>query len=139
MATRPRLTTLATGGDLLHSFLGPFPVAFFTGALLTDLTYQRTAGMQWSNFSAWLITAGLFTGAVAVLAEIAAPTRSRLAGVTDVVVLFLALFNIFVHSRDAYASVMPDGLILSFATVVALLVAGWLHWTSRWSIYRRTS
>lgn len=137
MATRPRPSPLATGGDFVFAFLSPFPVAFFTGALLTDLTYQRTAEMQWTNFSAWLITAGLFTGVPAVIGEVAAPTRSRLAGILDVVVLVLALFNIFVHSRDAYTSVVPTGLTLSFLTVLALLVAGWLHWSARWADYRR--
>jgi len=34
----------------------------------------------------------------------------------------LALFNNFVHSRDAWTSVMPMGLALSAMTVLAMLI-----------------
>jgi uncharacterized membrane protein len=32
----------------------------------------------------------------------------------------------FVHSRDAWTSVVPTGLILSAATVVILMITAWL-------------
>ena len=38
----------------------------------------------------------------------------------NVVALVLAIVNMFVHSRDAWTSVVPTGLILSAATVVIL-------------------
>jgi len=44
----------------------------------------------------------------------------------NVVVLVLALFNSFVHSRDAWTSVVPSGLILSALTVIVLLFTGWM-------------
>jgi uncharacterized membrane protein len=44
----------------------------------------------------------------------------------NVIVLLLALFNNFVHSRDAWTSVVPTGLILSALTVVVMLVTAWL-------------
>ncbi|EHN71864.1 hypothetical protein SMCF_8723, partial [Streptomyces coelicoflavus ZG0656] len=39
----------------LHAILLCFPIALFTSALISDIAYLRTAEMQWSNFSAWLI------------------------------------------------------------------------------------
>jgi len=44
-------------------------------------------------------------------------------------VLVLALFNSFIHSRDAWTSVGPTGLILSAITVGVMLFTGWLGWT----------
>jgi len=39
-------------------------------------------------------------------------------------VFVLALFNAFIHSRDAWTSVVPTGLTLSAVTFVVILVAG---------------
>ena len=49
----------------LHRLLLAFPIALFTIALFTDIAYLRTAEMQWSNFSAWLIAGALVFGGVA--------------------------------------------------------------------------
>jgi uncharacterized membrane protein len=46
----------------------------------------------------------------------------------NAVALVLAIFNAFIHSRDAYTSVVPTGLILSALTVLILLVTGWMGW-----------
>ena len=43
--------------------------------------------------------------------------------------LILAIINAFVHSRDAYTSVVPTGLILSALVVLILLVTGWNGWS----------
>jgi uncharacterized membrane protein len=40
----------------------------------------------------------------------------------------LAVLNALVHTRDAYTSVVPVGLILSLAVVLILLVTGWNGW-----------
>jgi uncharacterized membrane protein len=52
----------------LHPMLVPFPIAFFTGALFTDVAYWKTAEMMWADFSAWLLFAGLVMGVLAALA-----------------------------------------------------------------------
>ena len=46
----------------------------------------------------------------------------------NAVVLVLALFNSFIHSRDAWTSVVPTGLMLSAITVLVMLFTGWLGW-----------
>ena len=47
----------------------------------------------------------------------------------NLVVLVLAFFNALVHTRDAWTSVVPIGLMLSIVTVLILPVTGWLGWT----------
>ena len=90
---------------------------------------------RFADFSAWLLFAGLVLGALAAIAGLvdflsnrlirALPTAwLHMAG--NIVVMLLALFNSFVHSRDAWTSVVPTGLILSALTVVVMLFTGWL-------------
>src|SRR5258708_2237723 len=51
-----------------HPILVAFPIAYFTGALLTDLAYLQTADVLWETFSDWLITAGLIAAGLASVA-----------------------------------------------------------------------
>jgi uncharacterized membrane protein len=119
----------------IHPMLVSFPIACFVGTLLTDLAYWKTAEMMWADFSAWLLFFGLVMGGLAAIAGLVdflsnrsiralAPAWFHMIG--NVVVLVLALFNSFVHSRDAWTSVVPSGLILSALTVIVLLFTGWM-------------
>ena len=94
--------------------------------------------MQWADFSAWLVTLGViigwlagivglidFLGNRAVRAQ--PPAWAHFLG--NVAVLILATLNMLVHSRDAWTSVVPIGLILSLATVIILLFTGWMGWS----------
>ena len=121
--------------ETLHALLGSFPVAFFTLAFVTDIVYSRTAYLQWQYFSIWLITAGLIMGGLAVLAGLIEwlvgrrHARARglgLHSIVTVVALLLGLLNAFVHSRDGWTAVVPEGLILSGVVALLLLVAAWL-------------
>ena len=49
----------------LHRMLLAFPISLFTFALFTDIAYLKTAEVQWTNFSAWLITGALVFGGIA--------------------------------------------------------------------------
>ncbi|WP_413708757.1 DUF2231 domain-containing protein [Rhizobium sp. Rhizsp82] len=110
-----------------------FAAACFTGALITDIAYSQTAEMTWANFSAWLLTAGLLLGGLALLAGLVdlARGRFRFAGgaallyvLGNIAVFVVSLFNAFIHSRDAWTSVVPTGLALSVvAFVLMILVA----------------
>ena len=112
-----------------------FPIACFCCALATDIAYARTADMLWADFSAWLLAAGLVVGVLAGLAGLVhALTRRRapvgrpvgVLALGGLVVLTLALFNNLFHTRDGWTSVVPFGLALSAATVVAILATAWL-------------
>ena len=126
--------TAAIGGVPLHAMLVPFPIACFTGALLTDIAYSRTAQVQWTNFSQWLLAFGLFMGLLAALfglIDFLAAGRDRpaigwlhLAG--NAVILVIVGFNNFIHARDGWTGVVPIGLTLSIVTVLLLVVTGFL-------------
>ena len=139
---RPR-STAALFGHPLHPMVVPFPIVCFTGALITDIAYWRTAFIMWSNFSAWLIAAGLVTGALAALLGIidyagsrrvrrlrAAPWHMAL----NLAAWVIELLNALVHSRDGWTSAVPEGLALSALAVALLVVSGWL---GQHMVYRR--
>jgi uncharacterized membrane protein len=117
----------------------PVPVVCFVEAFFTDLIYWKTATIMWANISAWLLTAGLLVSIFVVLAGLisflgdnrgraARPTWIHVVGY--ILVLILSIFNAFIHSRDAYTSVVPTGLILSRIAVLILLAMGWNSWAT---------
>jgi uncharacterized membrane protein len=127
-------STASIAGHPIHPMLVPFPIAFFTGALVTDIAYWRTEQLMWSNFSSWLIAGGLLMGGLAALAglvDFASRRAIRAQGpawphaLGNIVVLALALLNAFVHARDGWTSVVPWGLALSACVVVLMAVTGW--------------
>ena len=131
-------STARIAGHPLHPMLVPFPIACFVGTLLTDIAYWRTANIMWANFSSWLLTAGLVMGGLAALfglidffgsRRVRAQTPAWPHMLGNLLVLALSLVNAFIHSRDAWTSVVPTGLILSAVVVLILLVTGWLGWS----------
>ncbi|MDQ1153106.1 DUF2231 domain-containing protein [Brevundimonas sp. SORGH_AS_0993] len=124
----------------LHRLLLAFPVALFPAALVADIAYLRTAEMQWSNFSAWMIAgalvfaglAGLFSIAGLVMAVRRGQARwATLHLVTLTAAWVLGLINAFKHSQDAWSSVGVFGLMLSVLCAILILVAGWTAYMSR--------
>lgn len=107
-----------------------FPIALFTIGVLTDLAYLSTAQIQWTNFSAWLITGGLVFGGVVLawsLVDLALRRgRAPLFPLLLAAMWLAGLVNIFQHSRDAWSSVGAFGLILSLLSSALALAAGWV-------------
>jgi uncharacterized membrane protein len=127
----------------LHPTLMWIPTTCFVGTLLTDIVYYRTAEMMWTDFSAWLISAGVILGWLNCIAGIVdlvgrrygtAPVPAWTYSVGILVVMILATINMLIHTRDAWTSVVPWGLALSVITVVALIFTTWIGWTA---LYRR--
>ncbi len=127
----------------IHPMLVPIPFVCFVGALLTDIAYAVTAQIMWANFSAWLLTIGVITGVLAAIAGLIDFLSGRLIRgqaqawphmIGNLAVLVIAFFNALVHTRDAWTSVVPTGLILSAITVVILCITGWL---GRGLVYRQ--
>lgn len=119
----------------LHTILAAYPIAFFTGAMVTDLVYVQTYEMQWANFSVWMIAAGLVMAGLAGVAGIVDAVRYRrqnrprpgLAHSLGTALVFvIEVINAFVHSRDGYTSVVPLGLTLSVAATILVLVTSWI-------------
>lgn len=120
----------------LHSILLAFPLVLFASAVITDIAYLKTAEMQWSNFSAWLIAGGLFMGAIVLLWAIIAffTNRARTASSGPYLLLLAAMWvigfvNALLHSRDAGYSVTPTALVLSIAVALLALVAAWVGYS----------
>ena len=117
----------------LHAILLAFPVALYSAALLSDITYLNTAVIQWTNFSAWLIAgADIFAAVVLVWALLSLffgrarhAKRRGIVYLTVVAVMFAAgVLNAFQHARDGWHSVGTFGLVLSIVcTILAFLAA----------------
>lgn len=126
--SRPRSAAAAVVFDLLD----PIPYGFFVGALVFDAVYAKTGEMLWVKAAAWLISIGLFFAILPRLIDLVRvwfPGAGRVREGAEVIGFWLnlaaiaaAIFNAFVHSRDAYA-VMPEGLWLSVLTIVLLVLA----------------
>lgn len=110
-----------------YASLVGFPISCFVLTLLTDLAYWKTASYLWVTFSVWLLTVGLLGAAATFVAGIVDLVRRRGLGepglrlAAHLVAALLALVNVFVHSRDGYTAVVPQGLILSALTVLVLI------------------
>ena len=116
-------------GRPIHRMLVSFSVAYFVGALVTDLAYWQMPDVMWERFSVWLIAAGLIMAGLATIAyvidlagrrRIDRPAWPRMAGYG--LAVLLALTSAFVHSRDGYTAVVPTGLMLSALVVVVLVL-----------------
>jgi uncharacterized membrane protein len=118
--------------------LVPIPLTCFVATLVTDIVYWRTAAMLWADISAWLLVIGLIVSLVAATAGVIdffGDRRIRelraawIHGLGNTAALILSIFNALIHTRDAYTSVVPSGLILSALVVLILLITGWNGWT----------
>jgi uncharacterized membrane protein len=131
-------STASIAGHPLHVMLVPIPIVCFVATLVTDIVYWQTANMLWADMSAWLLVVGLIVSVFAIVAgliDFLGDCRIRtlhaawIHVVGNVTVIIISIFNAFIHSRDAYTSVVPTGLILSAIVVLILLVTGWNGWT----------
>ena len=131
-------STAQIGGHPIHPMLVPIPIACFVGTLVSDLVYWKTATIMWADVSAWLLTVGLVVSIFVVLAGlidflgdpgVRALRPAWIHGLGNALVIVLSIINAFVHSRDAYTSVVPTGLTLSAVVVLILLVTGWNGWS----------
>lgn len=117
----------------LHGIILAFPISLFSASLATDIAYLRTAEIQWTNFSAWLIVGALVFGGLAMawglvswfLGRGRPGGKMRLSYLGAVALMWiLGLINAFKHSQDAWSSVGAFGLTLSILCTVLALAAG---------------
>lgn len=114
----------------LYALLNPIPFGFFVAALIFDVTYFRSGTMLWNKGAAWLIAIGLVFAVIPRVVNLMqvwitsrhfATSTDRLDFWLNLLAIVAAIFNAFVHSRDAFA-VMPTGLWLSVCTVALLAI-----------------
>lgn len=125
--------------DGVFGLLDPIPFGCFVAALIFDITYARTAVIIWDKGAAWLIVFGLLFAVVPRLIDLVRVWIRPLHRVTGaekldfwlhLLAIVAAIFNAFVHSRDAYAT-MPAGLWLSACTVLLMSVGQVVRATDR--------
>lgn len=123
----PRRSVVASA---VYALLDPIPFGCFVAAFVFDILYVRTAVMLWDKAAAWLIVMGLLFAIVPRLVNLVDVwflPRPATAGVDrgdfwlNLLAIVAAIFNAFVHSRDAYA-VVPAGVWLSACTVALLAI-----------------
>jgi uncharacterized membrane protein len=96
--------------------------------------YTSNSLMQWANFSCWLIAGGLVLALLATVSLVfdfvlgrARRIRWLDFGLVGAAAI-LSLVNVFVHTRDAWTSVVPTGITLSIIVTVLLVAAGLRGW-----------
>ena len=128
-AIHPRSPSVVA--NVVYGVLNPIAFGCFAAALVFDVLYLRTAEVLWNKAAAWLVVFGLVASVLPRLVNLGqvwfgsralAGWADRLDFWFNLLGVAVAVFNAFVHSRDAYA-VVPAGVILSACTV-ALLALG---------------
>lgn len=129
-----RLPPEAGRRSVLHpGFVGAGPTLLIA-ALATDLMYWKTSNWQWANSSAGLITAGLVLALVATIVLLIDFASGRVGPINWISFLLVAaaallsLLNVFIHSREAWTSVVPQGISLSAIVTILLLMAAASGW-----------
>jgi uncharacterized membrane protein len=131
----PRPISAAPGLRPLHPLFVGMGGTLLIAAAFTDAMYVSNALMQWANFSAWLITCGLVLALVSVLVlglDALLGNAGRIRGFDFgllAAAAILSLFNVFVHTRDAWTSVVPAGIVLSVLVAIMLVIVGVRGWT----------
>jgi uncharacterized membrane protein len=125
----------AINGHPIHPMLVPLPIGFFIGALLSDLAFAGTRELFWATASAWLIAAGLVTGAAAaVVGFVDFLGSSRVRGlyhawyhlIGNVAALGIALISLLLRLSMGMASgALPWGVLMSMVVAGLLLFTGW--------------
>ncbi len=116
--------------NAIYGLLNPIPFGCFVAALIFDILYMQTAVILWDKGASWLIVFGLLFAIVPRLINLVqvwitdrrtVVRADRLDFWFNLVAIVAAIFNAFVHSRDAYA-VVPAGVWLSACTVALLSI-----------------
>jgi uncharacterized membrane protein len=120
---------------LIHPFFVSLGGSLLIAAFGSDIMYAQTSLMQWSNASDWLITVGLLLallGAIALLVDVLAGRGTPINWLNFVLLALaavLSIINAFVHSRDAWTAVVPEGIWLSGVAAALLLIVGIRGWS----------
>lgn len=117
----------------LHLISVAAAMTLFLGALLADIAYGQTYEVQWTNFASWLLVGGQVFATLSVVLALVDFLRGRRAhgrwGGIYLLVLAIAwvcgMLNNLVHAMDAWQK-MPQALVLSLVTMIAVLIAVWV-------------
>jgi uncharacterized membrane protein len=129
-------------GHPLHPAIVSYPIAFFTGAFLTDLAFLFLGDAFWATGSFWLLAAGLATAALAALAgltdflgdrRIRALPDAWMHMVGNVTAVVIELINLILRLHDHAGPIASPGVYLSG---VAFLILGFTGWKGGELVFR---
>jgi len=121
-------------GHPLHPLMVTFPIAFFVGAFLTDLSYCSTGDPFWARASFWLVVGGLVGGILAAVLGLIdflsiQRVREHPAGwihfIGNSTVLLLSMISLILRWGDPAAAILPWGLTISTVVSGILVITGW--------------
>jgi uncharacterized membrane protein len=136
-------STAKIAGHPLHPMLVPFPIAFFVATVGADIMYLQDGDFFWFRASEWLLGAGVVMAVLAALAgitDLLGDARIRDLSIAwvhflgNLLAVLLEAFNWYQRYSMGESVVRSPGIYLSIATVLILLVTGWLGWEM---VYRR--
>jgi uncharacterized membrane protein len=136
-------STAKIAGHPLHPMLVPFPIAFFVATVGADIMYLQDGDFFWFRASEWLLGAGVVMALLAALAgitDLLGDARIRDLSIAwvhflgNLLAVLLEAFNWYQRYSMGESVVRSPGIYLSIATVLILLVTGWLGWEM---VYRR--
>ena len=122
------VTRRSAAANAVYGLLNPIPFGCFVAALIFDITYAHTGVILWDKAAAWLITIGLLFAIIPrivnlvqvwVTGRLGALRAEKFDFWLNLLAIVAAIFNAFVHSRDAYG-VVPAGVWLSLCTVILI-------------------
>ena len=139
-------STAAIAGHPIHPMLIPFPIAFLTAALGTDLAARATEDPFWSRASEWLLGAGIVTGVAAgavgaidylTIRRAREKTVGQLHAYGNPAALALAAVNLALRRRDGNGgAARPPGADEVFLTAVTAALLGVTGWAGAELSYR---
>ena len=124
-------STAAIFGHPIHPMIVPYPVAFLTAALATDLAARATRDPFWGRESGWLLGAGIASGAAAgavgaidyyTIRRAREATVGRLHAMGNPVALGLAAASLALR-RGRPNGIPGDGAVAMTAGMVAVLAS----------------
>jgi uncharacterized membrane protein len=125
-------STAAIFGHPIHPMIVPYPIAFLTTALATDLAAKATGDKFWARTSRWLLEAGIASGAAAgavgaidyfTIRRAREARVGRLHAHGNPIALALATANLAMRRDDRTPSAMA--IAMTAATVAILGVTAW--------------
>jgi uncharacterized membrane protein/nitrite reductase/ring-hydroxylating ferredoxin subunit len=125
-------------GHPLHPLLVAFPIAFFTGTLLSDVTALITSKPMYREIASYLELAGVVFALLAAVPgiidyfsvvppESSAKKRATKHGLINVIVVFIFTIAFFLRKNPDVSFMMILGL--EIAGVILLTISGWLGGT----------